>query len=45
MSEVVSVLEDEKRIDAISEGDDTPSTNIGGLCDAFSSVLEIDPIS
>uniref|UniRef100_A0A3N7HPC5 non-specific serine/threonine protein kinase n=1 Tax=Populus trichocarpa TaxID=3694 RepID=A0A3N7HPC5_POPTR len=45
MSEVVSVLEDEKRIDAISEGDDTPSTNIGGLCGAFSSVLEIDPIS
>jgi hypothetical protein len=45
MSEVVSVLENEKRIDEISEGDDTPSTNIGGLCDAFSSVLEIDPIS
>jgi len=45
MSEVVSVLEGEKRIDEISEGDDTPSASIGGLCGVFSSVLEIDPIS
>ncbi|XP_073261463.1 probable LRR receptor-like serine/threonine-protein kinase At1g53440 isoform X1 [Populus alba] len=45
ISEVVSVLEGEKRIDEISEGDDTPSTNIGGLCGACSRVLEIEPIS
>ncbi|XP_061955179.1 probable LRR receptor-like serine/threonine-protein kinase At1g53440 isoform X2 [Populus nigra] len=45
MSEVVSVLEGEKRIDEISEGDDTPSANIGGLCGACSRVLEIEPIS
>nr|XP_034897524.1 probable LRR receptor-like serine/threonine-protein kinase At1g53430 [Populus alba] len=32
ISEVVSVLEGEKRIDEISEGDDTPSASIGGLC-------------
>ncbi|KAI9388006.1 hypothetical protein POPTR_010G155600v4 [Populus trichocarpa] len=44
MSEVVSVLEGEKRIDEISECD-TPSTNIGGLCGACSRVLEIEPIS
>ncbi|KAG6743535.1 hypothetical protein POTOM_052234 [Populus tomentosa] len=45
ISEVVSVLEGEKRIDEISEGDDTPSTNIGGLCGACSRVLEIEPTS
>ncbi|KAG6744526.1 hypothetical protein POTOM_051162 [Populus tomentosa] len=45
ISEVVSVLEGEKRIDEIFEGDDTPSTNIGGLCGACSRVLEIEPIS
>ncbi|XP_034891083.1 probable LRR receptor-like serine/threonine-protein kinase At1g53430 [Populus alba] len=45
ISEVVSVLEGEKRIDEISEGDDTPSANIGGLCGACSRVLEIEPIS
>jgi hypothetical protein len=44
MSEVVSVLVGEKRIDEISE-DDTPSANIGGLCGACSMVLEIEPIS
>eukprot|EP00258_Populus_trichocarpa_P027643 XP_024443662.1 probable LRR receptor-like serine/threonine-protein kinase At1g53430 isoform X3 [Populus trichocarpa] len=44
MSEVVSVLEGEKRIDEISECD-TPSANIGGLCGACSMVLEIEPIS
>ena len=44
MSEVVSVLEGEKRIDDIFEGD-TPSANIGGLCGACSRVLEIEPIS
>ncbi|XP_061970000.1 probable LRR receptor-like serine/threonine-protein kinase At1g53420 isoform X2 [Populus nigra] len=44
MSEVVSVLEGEKRIDEISEGDVTPSANIGGLFGA-SSTVEIDPIS
>jgi hypothetical protein len=45
MSEVVSVLEGEKRIDEIFEGGDTPSANIGGLCGACSRVLEIEPIS
>ncbi|XP_073261172.1 probable LRR receptor-like serine/threonine-protein kinase At1g53440 [Populus alba] len=45
ISEVVSVLEGEKRIDEISESDDTSSTNIGGLCGACSRVLEIEPIS
>ncbi|XP_011013717.1 PREDICTED: probable LRR receptor-like serine/threonine-protein kinase At1g53430 [Populus euphratica] len=44
MSEVVSVLEGEKRIDEISEGD-TPSAKIGGLCGACSMVLDIEPIS
>ncbi|KAL9373363.1 hypothetical protein Peur_032983 [Populus x canadensis] len=44
ISEVVSVLEGEKRIDEISECD-TPSANIGGLCGACSKVLEIEPIS
>ncbi|XP_061955352.1 probable LRR receptor-like serine/threonine-protein kinase At1g53420 isoform X7 [Populus nigra] len=41
ISEVVSVLEGEKRIDEIFKGDDTPSANIGGQC---SRVLEIEPI-
>nr|XP_034915523.1 probable LRR receptor-like serine/threonine-protein kinase At1g53430 [Populus alba] len=45
ISEVVSVLEGEKRIDEIFEDDDTPSTNIGGMCGACSRVLEIEPIS
>ncbi|XP_011040214.1 PREDICTED: probable LRR receptor-like serine/threonine-protein kinase At1g53440 isoform X2 [Populus euphratica] len=45
MSEVVSVLEAEISPQQISEGDDTPSANSGGLYDAFSRVLEIDPIS
>ncbi|RQP01151.1 hypothetical protein POPTR_016G012150v4 [Populus trichocarpa] len=40
MSEVVSVLVGEKRIDEISEAD-TSSANIGGLCGACSMVLEI----
>ncbi|XP_011013301.1 PREDICTED: probable LRR receptor-like serine/threonine-protein kinase At1g07650 [Populus euphratica] len=44
ISEVISVLEGEKRIDEIFEGD-TPSANIGGLCGACSRVLEIEPIS
>jgi hypothetical protein len=44
MSEVVSVLEGKKRIDEIFEGD-IPSANIGGLCGACSSVLEIESIS
>jgi len=42
ISEVVSVLEGEKRIDEIFKGDDTLSANIGGQC---SRVLEIEPIS
>jgi hypothetical protein len=45
MSEVVSVLEGENSPQQISEGDDTLSVNIGGQYDAFSRVLEIDPIS
>jgi hypothetical protein len=45
MSEVVSVLEGENSPQQISEGGDTLSVNIGGQYDAFSRVLEIDPIS
>ncbi|XP_061955060.1 probable LRR receptor-like serine/threonine-protein kinase At1g53430 isoform X3 [Populus nigra] len=45
MSEVVSILEGEISPQQISEGDDTPSVNIGGLYGVFSKVLEIDPIS
>ncbi|KAI5559914.1 hypothetical protein BDE02_16G010100 [Populus trichocarpa] len=45
ISEVVSVLEGEKSLQQISQGDDTLSANIGGMCGTCSRVLEIEPIS
>jgi hypothetical protein len=44
ISEVVSVLEGEKSLQQISQGDDTLSANIGGMCGTCSRVLEIEPI-